>query len=355
MSYQIEPTRAEDCPELGQFLARGFGLPAGSPQAAVDVLAWKYLQPRPHIPAEPPRSYIARDESGRIIGHIGSDFTTLRIPTDDTADPFRELPAQHIMDWLAAKDHPGVGAALMRRAHAICPLQYALAATPIARKVALRLGYADFCPIPIFKRIIRPSINWRPRTDTLARALARTGRDALNLLTHRPRRANAKIFVRQVDRFGPEVDAISQATLGPILFTGRHAANLNALLAYPRPGLSAWLIEYPDAGGPQAFAVLSLFSHGGRRVGKIAELLFTHRSVPHWHAAYVALARVLVRQGAHEINACAGTPWEAQALALAGFRHSFDAQLIMRNHENVVPPDVPFHIGFIEADYAYNP
>lgn len=355
MPYQIEPTRAKDCPELGQFLARGFSLPPDSPQAAADVLTWKYLQPRPHNPGDLPRSLIARDDAGRIIAHIGSDFTTLRIhPADPTHSP-REIPAQHIVDWLATKSAPGIGAALMRQAHAVCPLQYALAATPIARKVALRLGYADFCPIPVFQRIVRPSINWRSRTDTLGRSLARTARDTLNLLKNRPQPETTKVAVRPVDQFGPEVDAISQAAPGPLLFTGRRAANLNALLTYPRPGLSAWLIEQPPSTTPIGFAVLSLFSHGPSRVGKIAELFIVHRDVPTWHAAYLALARVLARKRADVITACAGTPWEAQALVQAGFRHSFDAQLIMRGHEGVVPPEYPFHIGFIEADYAYNP
>jgi hypothetical protein len=262
---------------------------------------------------------------------------------------------QHIVDWLADKFTPGVGTALLRQAQEASRLHYALAATPIARKIGLRLGYADFRSIPIFKRVIRPSINWRPRTDTVGRTLARAARDALRLVTHRARRATAQVSVRRVDRFGPEIDEITQINHGPLLFTGRRSTDLNALLSYPRPGLSAWLIERPSTSMDSGFAVLSLFTHGAKRVGKIAELFLPHRDVAVWHAAYLALDRVLSKQRADEIQACAGTPWEAQALALAGFRHAFDTQLIMRGHEGMVPPDYPFHVGFIEADYAYNP
>src|SRR5262249_34875439 len=107
MSREIQPLTESDLPELSKFLIGGFHAEPDADFAAPDVLRWKYLEmarstgesvreangPAPgdrgtdfHAGPNPPLSYIARIESGPIIGHIGlcrTAFEGLAINTDD--------------------------------------------------------------------------------------------------------------------------------------------------------------------------------------------------------------------------------------------------------------------------------
>ncbi len=150
MPYQIEPLRPEDLPALGRFLAEGFGAPEGAQFTAVDVLRWKYLDPKPRL-GEEPRSFIARDDDGRIVGHVGFFPTTWR-----QAGAEREMTTLHMTDWLGSRSERGVGAALMDRAHARTTTQYVVGGTGYAFRGLERGGYERLGPLPIFRRVLRP-------------------------------------------------------------------------------------------------------------------------------------------------------------------------------------------------------
>ena len=70
MTRTICPLAPADLDDLGRFLRAGFHLPTGSDFVAPDVLRWKYLEPLGEDHEEP-RSYLARDETGQVIGHVG--------------------------------------------------------------------------------------------------------------------------------------------------------------------------------------------------------------------------------------------------------------------------------------------
>jgi hypothetical protein len=82
MNLDIRPLTPDDLPELSRILIAGFHAPPDADFAAPEVLRWKYLEPLgPQVQeegnqgvasiADGPRSYIARDEAGQFIGHIG--------------------------------------------------------------------------------------------------------------------------------------------------------------------------------------------------------------------------------------------------------------------------------------------
>ena len=77
--HEIHGLVESDLPELGEFLIKGFHAPLDATFAAVDVLRWKYLDPRGAEAGDLPRSYLAKDrETGRIVGHVEfapADFT----------------------------------------------------------------------------------------------------------------------------------------------------------------------------------------------------------------------------------------------------------------------------------------
>lgn len=347
MPARIEPLQAEDLPALGRFLAEGFGGPADAEFVSEDVLRWKYLEPRPGRDGEP-RSLVAWDDRGRIVGHVGFNLTTWRRAGSD-----REVSTLHLLDWLADPSHRGVGASLMRRAHARAETQYVLGGSGDARRVIARAGYERLEPVPVFRRVLRPGYRLR-EGGPLGGRLLRSARDAARLATDRPRSAGrASVVLRPVGAFGPEVEEVTSRCEGPLIYTGRHADDLNAALSYPRRGLEGGLVE--RAGGVVGFALWNVLARGRVRVGKVADLFLADRDPAGWRDAFAALAAVLRGRGADVALACGGPAWESEALREAGFRHVFDLDLRLRDRDGRLPRDVPRHLGFLEADYAYLP
>ena len=78
MAREILPLTSNDIVDLSRFLTAGFHAPPDSDYAAPEVLRWKYLEPCEKGDEKAgdgvstaPLSYIARDETGQIIGHLG--------------------------------------------------------------------------------------------------------------------------------------------------------------------------------------------------------------------------------------------------------------------------------------------
>ena len=103
MVRKICPMIEDDISELSRFLTTGFHTSPEARYAAPDVLRWKYLEP--DVPANEkaiyggaiaPCSYLARDDRGAIIGHLGlsrtvfegGTFSTWRASIDD---PYHRL------------------------------------------------------------------------------------------------------------------------------------------------------------------------------------------------------------------------------------------------------------------------
>jgi hypothetical protein len=103
------------------------------------------------------------------------------------------------------------------------------------------------------------------------------------------------------------------------------------------------------------FAVLSVQPRGAIQRGKIADLFLNGPDVRLWHAATMALTRELARLGADDALVCASTPWAAEGFKLAGFRQAFGLQFQLRDRSRRLPRDLPYHLGFVEADYATLP
>jgi predicted N-acetyltransferase YhbS len=345
MSYEIGPLTEERLPALARFLATGFGLPPGAEAVATDVLRWKYLDARPGV--EGPRSLVAIDGAGEIVGHVGLGLTTWR-----AAGSAVEVPALHMMDWLRSDAHRGLGGALMERAHARAEVSYVLGGSVDARRALARAGYERRAPVGVFRRILRPAAHVGRAARGGPRALLAAARDAVRAVAlDRPAPAGGAIRVRPEPAPGALAEALSARVAGPLAFTGRHAGEVDALLAYPCGGPSAFCVERD--GRAVGLGVLNVIGPG--RVGKVVELFLDDRDPAPWRDAFGALADELARRGAVAAMACASTPWAAAALGAAGFRHAFDLDLHVRDPARRLPADVPCHLTFFEADYAYLP
>ncbi len=343
MPLEIRPTTAEDLPALGLFLSRGFGLPEDAEAVAPDVLAWKYLEPLPR--GLGCGSVVALDESGGLAGHLG--FTRTFWRQAGCADRVSTL---HMMDWLGSPEHKGAGALLMRRANSEVSTQYGLGGSLAARTVADRTGYRARPPVPVFRRVLRPT--WRLRESVPGPALrgVLAARDAIGLAVGRASKGDPAVSVQKVEVFGPEVDDLLDRVEPPLLFSDRGSERLNGVLNYPRGGPEGHRIE--RAGRVVGFSVTNVIARGRVKVGKLAEVFLVNRDVESWVAAYSELTLDLKRRGADVAVATGSTPWEAEALVRAGFRRVYDLDFVIRDRKGVVPESIPAHVTFLEADYA---
>lgn len=341
---QVVPLRLEDVPELGRFLAEGFHAPPGTEFAAPDVLRWKYLEPR-GLDGEP-RSYLVRHD-GRIIGHVGCAITAWRV----AGEPFTAVSTLHMMDWLGSQEHPGVGASLQRQTHRRAETHYGLGGSARARRLGRASRYEVLGSVPVFQKVLRPGYRLRFGGAGPSRRVLASARDLVRMLRRPGETPAVRIGLRRVETFGSEVDDVLERVEPPLVFTDRQPSLLNALLRYPRPALAGWLLELE--GQVVGFALLALKDRGRARVGKVVECFLTGKDPDLWHASFTALAGELSCRGADVALAVGSVPWSSDALVRAGFVHAHDLEFRLRDRARIVPRDQPFHLTFLEADYAY--
>ncbi len=349
MTRNICPLALQDLHDLGRFLIAGFDANPDADFAAPEVLHWKYLKPRGEDD-ESPRSYLAREEEGQLIGHVG----ICRTAFEGSTIPGGRIPSLHMIDWLGSAKYRSVGASLMRKAHDSVPTQFGLGGSDAGRTVIKRGGYQTRNPIPVYQRVLHSSHWLRVPALGLSARGSRLARDVVRRVFLPARSAQVRVDVRRIGSFDSAIEPITELAKAHVILTDRNPKRLNHLLQFPRQTLSGWhLITPPDR--LCGFAVLNLVpQHGGRVwLGKIVDCLLVDTDVQLWHGAILALTRELERQGADVAQTFASTPWMAEALHRSGFALRFVLEFNLRDRQGLLPPGIPFHLMPIEADYAY--
>ncbi len=290
MSRDIRPLTLDDLPELSRFLTAGFHTPLEASFAATDVLRWKYLEPS-EVPAhgsDPsgalPQSYVARDEAGRIIGHIGICRTTFEGRALTVAGG--QVATIHIIDWLGSPEHRAVGMSLMRKAHEGVPTQFGMGVSQAALIVGERTGYELRSLVPVYVRVLR--IRYWLRTGGLRpfhRAI-RIAHGMIRRLIVHPRTPRTTIALRRVSCFGDEIFPVVEKAKREVVLTRRDPARLNQLLRFPRQAMSGWHL-LDGTGRLCGFALLNLIpkDQGRTLTGKIVDCLLDDVDAGLWHAA----------------------------------------------------------------------
>jgi hypothetical protein len=375
MANNIRPVTLDDLPDLSRFLTVGFHAPPQADFIAPEVLRWKYLEPLDLISAasagagggdqhdsafEPesginahaPRSYIARDEAGRIIGHLGLCRTAFEGQAI-TSDGGR-VATIHIIDWLGSPEHRSVGMSLMRLAHQGVATQFGLGVSQSALAVGERAGYELRSLVPVYNRVLRAGYWRRTGGSGLVKRSLRLARDAMSQVTHIPSVPRVSISLQRVSAFGPEIMPIVAKTKVHTILTHRDPARLNAFLRFPRQQMSGWhLID--DSGRLRGLAVLNLVpqDQGRTHTGKVVDCVVDEIEVALWHAVIMVLTRELARQGADLAQVYASTPWTAEALRRSGYTSRFAVKFHLRDRLGLIPHDARFHLTPLEGDYAY--
>lgn len=346
IAHEIRPLTPDDLPELSRFLAEGFHATAGAAFAAVDVLAWKYFDPRGGDAGDAPRSYLARDPAtGRVVGHLGvcpGRFHGGGLPAEGVST----FP---MTDWLSAR--AGVGAALMQRAHQAADTQYGFGGSAAGRRAGGRGGYALVAAMPVYQNVLRLGYRLKVPGHGPTGRLLRAARDAAGMLARRAGRPRVPLGLRRVEAFGPEVGPALAAYATRAVFTSRGPDLLNHVLRYPRGGVTGWHLV--RGGAVRGFAVLSLVPRdGGAREGRVVDCLLDDPDDDAWHAAVVALTGELRRQGADVATGFASTEWSARALRASGYAPAYAMEFRLRDPSNRLPRGASYHFTPLEADYA---
>jgi hypothetical protein len=359
MARDIRPLTSDDIPELSRFLTAGFHAPPEADYAAPEVLRWKYLEPLEPGNAESEDaglaascSYIARDETGAIIGHLGlcrTAFEGQAIATDGG-----RASTIHIIDWLGSPEHRAVGTSLMRKAHEGVATQFGLGVSEAALVVGERIGYELRSLVPVYARVLRAGYWMRSTESRLASRALRLARDIASQWIRPPVAARATMRLKRVAKFGPEIGPIVEQAKAFAILTRRDPARLNAILHFPRQAMTGWHLL--DATGTlRGLAVLNVIpkDQGRTRTGKIVDCLLDDIAIDPWHAAMLALTDELARQGADLAQAYASTPWTAEALRLSGYKSKFAVKFHIRDRLALIPRAAIFHLTPLEGDYAY--
>jgi hypothetical protein len=351
MTALIRPLQPDDLDDLSRFLTAGFHAPPDADFALPEVLRWKYLGPWDGTYDQGPRSFLARDEAGAVIGHIGITLTAF----EGEAIPRGPIPTLHMLDWLGSAGHRSVGVSLMRKANNRAPTQFGLGGGADAHRVGKRARYELRGSFSVYERVLRPAHWLRVPNLGPARRSARLARDLVRSFPWRSRTPGTPVECRRVALFddGWLAEIVGEARQHAVL-TDRAAARLNHFLQFPRQAMSGW--ELRDvAGRARGFGLLNVIpQHQGRiRIGKIVDCLVESADADLWHAAIRALTHALAEQGADLVQAFASTPWMAEGLRRSGFVSRFDLEFNLRDRQSLVPSGVPFHFTPLEADYAY--
>lgn len=358
MSRDIRPLMQDDLPELSQFLAAGFHTLPEADFATPSVLQWKYLEPLEPIAHEEnsqggaPRSYVACDDTGRIIGHIGICRTAFEGPRTAVVDG--QVATIHIIDWIGSPDHRAIGMSLMRKAHEDVPTQFGLGVSQAALVVGERAGYELRSLVPVYVRVLRAGYWLRASGLTPFHRALRFAHAMIQRMIRFPRAPQARITLERVSRFGTEITRILEKAKVRVVLTCRNPARLNQLLRFPGQAMSGWHL-FDDMGRLCGFALLNLIpkDQGRTRTGKIVDCLLDDVDVDLWHAAVRALTLELKHQGADIAQAYASTPWTVEALRKTGYDSRYSVKFHIRDRQRLIAHDATFHLTSLEGDYAY--
>jgi hypothetical protein len=367
MARDIRPLIADDIPELSRFLTAGFHAPEEADYAAPEVLRWKYLETQgpvfdsDRVPGDTevenagptaPCSYIARDETGVIIGHLGLCRTAFEGRA--IAAHGGQVSTIHIIDWLGSSAHRAVGISLMRQAHDGVATQFGLGVSQAALVVGERAGYELRSLVPVYVRVLRSGYWIRSSGASLVSRGLRLARDTANRWIQPPATPRVTILLKRVADFGPEIVPIVEQAKSHAILTRRDPARLNAMLRFPRQKMTGWHLL--DATGRlRGLAILNVIpkDQGRTQTGKIVDYLLDDITVDIWHAATLSLTHELARQGADLAQAYASAPWTAEALRQSGYKSRFGVKFHIRDRQALIPREVIFHLTPLEGDYAY--
>jgi malonyl CoA-acyl carrier protein transacylase/short-subunit dehydrogenase/acyl carrier protein len=203
---------------------------------------WMFLKSAERLGVSP-AVWIARERSA-IIGHMGSQFTTLKTPRGKVVVPW--LVDTMILEQYRQK---GIGSQILLQAEEDMPIALSLGQTPEIRKILDSLGWKQICPLHIHVFMNRPDRVLRGKLPMGVDRLA----GAYMTLSGARRRAlqasrSQEIQVRRVERFDSSHDALwEQMSKGVSCLAVRDSSYLNwKYVEQPGQSYDCWEVWHTD-------------------------------------------------------------------------------------------------------------
>ena len=126
-----------------------FDAPADAPFLNPSLLRWKYFDRNPAWPATP-RSYVL-DQDGKLLSH-------------GCAWPV-EAGIACLIDWVSAKNVPGMGIMLTRKIAQPWPVLLSIGGSEMTQKIMPKIGFVKRTELLTYARVLRPWRQFRTRPD----------------------------------------------------------------------------------------------------------------------------------------------------------------------------------------------
>ena len=144
MNLFLRPTSSDDLSELSNLMQRSFNIGPRAPFMDPAVMAWKYWDRRGDWNG--PRAYVL-EQDGAIVAHAGIYPLTFSSG---------EVSGIRMMDWVAAKEYPGCGLALLRKLEKMFDFIYSIGGSEKLRKITEAYGYVEYAQQWKGARPLRP-------------------------------------------------------------------------------------------------------------------------------------------------------------------------------------------------------
>jgi FkbH-like protein len=183
---------------------------------------WMYLKSAERLGAKP-TVWLAKDQ-GKLIGHMGSQFTTLKTPRGEIVLPW-------FVDTMVLEQYrqKGIGSQVLLQAEEDMPIALSLGQTAEIRRILDSLGWKQICPLHIHTFMVRPD---RVLRGKLPMGIDRVAAAYFALRGPRRKALQASrsndLEVRRVDRFHSSHDALwEQMRQGVSCLAVRDSSYLN--------------------------------------------------------------------------------------------------------------------------------
>ncbi len=346
---QIIATAESHLPELSRFLCKGFQMPESRRRNYTpEALGWKYFKNRG--PWIGPRSFIVQAD-GRVLAHLGVTTTEFVSPQN----PALKVTAVYPVDWLSNEQGGMLGAMLMLKAFSRGAVQYSLGSTESGRKVLIGCGFKAICTVPTFYKVFRPanypvwSLIHGPQRFLKGAALFAVDLSR-SVLPRRLRNAAVDLQLEPVQKFPEEISGLLGWSQHQFVSTSRAPELLNYFLRPPGGGVGGWLCK--REGRLAGFALTSVGERDGVRIGKILDCFLAEADAAAWESAIQALTGKLADAGCDVAQTLGSTPWLQRALRANGYFPRGCGTFFLRDMQNLVPLNLPFHLTLLDGDQA---
>jgi hypothetical protein len=334
MSIEFSPIVESDIIGIRALMRTAFQVQSDAPFLNVDLLRWKYIEPRPDW--EGSRGFVFR-QGDKILAHCGLAPVRFMMPGN-------EISAVCFMDWAASSSIPGIGGLLLRRLMKMGDIAVVAGGTADTWAAIPKLGFVRHADLLHYVRVVRPwnifqEKSSEPSWKRIARLLRYTAREIIS-----PNTVPAGWELKPITRF--EAEPWQNMPSERYVAIRRDAELLNYWLRCPLAKFSGFLVLHN--GRVCGHVLINKL----RKQARIVDVRLNREDPAAWQAAYaLATRQAMSTPEIVEVRAIASAPLAQFALNKNGFHKSYQASIFLYDPRKILDSQ-PLHWNFIDDDSA---